>query len=343
MGWVRPQYARSRVDAAGRVLVDAPDLEQVIGALEVINNWRSSHSFPLNTFQVGLRQRARQVDRNCLIAQRIKRLSSIELKLKRFDTMKLSQVQDIGGCRAIVKDIHKVSDLVEMYRRSRIKHKLDHMDDYIKTPRKSGYRGIHLIYRYYSDRNETYNNLKIEMQLRSALQHAWATAVETVGTFTKQALKSSLGEEDWLRFFALMGTAIAFREKCQPVPGTPVEPEELHGELRAYADRLEVVSRLRFYQTTLSHISKAGSQTDATYFLLVIDPNAGIAHVTGYKANELARGTDDYLRMERSIADRPGAEAVLVGVESVELLRRAFPNYFLDTRVFINAVEEALS
>jgi hypothetical protein len=40
-----------------------------------------------------------------------------------------------------------------------------------------------------------YNDLKIEMQLRSQYQHAWATAVETVGTFIGQALKSSIGPE----------------------------------------------------------------------------------------------------------------------------------------------------
>ena len=52
------------------------------------------------------------------------------------------------------------------------------VDDYITTPKDSGYRGVHLIYRYYSDKNETFNGLKIEVQIRTALQHAWATAVD---------------------------------------------------------------------------------------------------------------------------------------------------------------------
>lgn len=39
---------------------------------------------------------------NSLVAQRIKRLYSIRHKLKRFPTMRLTQIQDIGGCRAIV-------------------------------------------------------------------------------------------------------------------------------------------------------------------------------------------------------------------------------------------------
>ena len=72
-------------------------------ALTVINNSRSSHSFPLNSLQVNLRHIARRVFDGSLIAQRIKRLASIELKLKRFKTIRLSQMQDIGGCRAVVR------------------------------------------------------------------------------------------------------------------------------------------------------------------------------------------------------------------------------------------------
>jgi hypothetical protein len=65
------------------------------------------------------------------------------------------------------------------------------------------------------------------MQFRSYLQRAWATSVETVGTLVNQALKSSIGTDEWLRFFALMGTAIAWREDAAPVPSTPQSEVEL--------------------------------------------------------------------------------------------------------------------
>ncbi|MBU6438396.1 MAG: hypothetical protein KGQ77_12790, partial [Betaproteobacteria bacterium] len=62
-----------------------------------------------------------------------------------------------------------------------------------------------------------FNNQKIEVQLRTRLQHAWATAVEIVDAFTGQALKSGLklnsGDPKWRRFFALMSSVIAIREK----------------------------------------------------------------------------------------------------------------------------------
>ena len=56
--------------------------------------------------------------------------------------------------------------------------------------------------------------MRIEIQFRSRLKHAWAAAVETVGTASGQALKSSEGDEGWLRFFVLMASEIAFSEGC---------------------------------------------------------------------------------------------------------------------------------
>ena len=211
MAWTEPRFSKSEVNRAGVALLGSDDsgldLEAFAHDLEVINNWRSSHSFPLNTFQATLRKKAREVDVNALVAQRLKRLSSIELKLRLMPKMNLSQMQDIGGCRAVLASVALADQLVASYKTSELRHELLRTDDYIRTPRASGYRSVHLIYRYRSERKTTYNGLLIEMQIRSQLQHAWATAVETMGTFLRQALKSSQGEAEWLRFFALMGTA----------------------------------------------------------------------------------------------------------------------------------------
>jgi Region found in RelA / SpoT proteins len=348
MAWATPQYTKTQIDQAGIVLVaEVPDnteylwFDEFDSALVKINNWRSSHSFPLNTFQVGLREKGRQVTANCLVAQRIKRLSSIALKLRRFTTMKLSQMQDIGGCRAIVDNVAQVRKLVDLYKKSGIKHRLDHIDDYIGKPQKSGYRGIHLIYRYYSDRKTTYNSLKIEVQIRSSLQHAWATAVETVGTFIKQALKSSQGEEQWLRFFALMGTAIAYRERTAAVPNTPTKKAELRRELKELATKLDVEHRLRTYGAALQTLEQPSTK-NAHYYLLRLDPAQHQVTVTGYKFNELEKASQEYLAVEKDIKNQVGSDAVLVSVESLDSLRRAYPNYFFDTNVFIEAVNWAL-
>ncbi len=341
MPWATPQYSKTQVDAAGKVLIDqAATPDDLAHALTVINNWRASHSFPLNTFQNTLRDKAGHVDTQSLISQRIKRLAAIQLKLRLQPTMKLSQMQDIGGCRAVPRSLRGVYRLLDSYtKRSRLKHNLRRVTDYIQSPRDSGYRSLHLIYQF-QGRAQAYIGLQIEVQIRSQLQHAWATAVETVGTFLRQALKSSQGEEAWLRFFALMGSALALRERTPLVRGTPTTKEELTAELRQAVTDLQVEPKLSGYRTALNmmtHKKLKGSK----YFLLDLDAAKRQLNVTGFNVNQLEQATAEYLETEKAIADRPGAEAVLVSVRSVTALRRAYPSYFLDTRRFLQAVEQA--
>jgi hypothetical protein len=75
----KPEYSRMDVNKAGDVLInDISTDTEIEWALIVINNWRTSHNFPLNTFQRRLRDIAKKINAESLIAQRIKRLASIE-------------------------------------------------------------------------------------------------------------------------------------------------------------------------------------------------------------------------------------------------------------------------
>lgn len=336
--WVKPQYSKAEVDRAARRLVSTEaNVHEYFDALNVVNNWRASHNFPLNTFQVTLRRKAQGIDSGRLVAQRIKRMTSIEAKLARFPNMRMSQMQDIGGCRVILGNVKSVERLAQLYQDSDLKHKLDDVDNYIASPKTSGYRGIHLVYRYFSDRDgpSAFNGLFVEMQLRTKLQHTWATAVETVGTFLSQALKSSLGEEEWLRFFSLMGSAFALKERCAPVPGTPSSATSLVREIRRVEKALSVRHALSMYQQAIK-VTSEGDQRDNHYFLLVLEPGAKTMVWRGFPKSSLAEASAAYVAQEERIAKFPGAEAVLVSVDSIQNLQRAYPNYFLDTTFFLN-------
>jgi ppGpp synthetase/RelA/SpoT-type nucleotidyltranferase len=350
MPFATPEYSRNRVNAAGDALItlraerwwrSQQTIAEYYKALDVINNWRSSHSGPLLHMRMLLTNNSKSVDQNTLIAQRIKRLSSIELKLARFPTMKLSQMQDIGGCRAIVGSVSQVKAVADRVQKSRTQQIFDHKDDYIETPQRTGYRGIHLIYRFSSEKAlQSCRGLKIEMQIRSPLQHAWATAVETVGAFTRQALKSSQGEADWLRFFELMGTVVAVREDTPRVANTPTRNDELIDGVGEYGTRLDVINRLETFRQALREVEEPVI-ANARYFLLELDPNAGSITVTGFRSDEIMRATDRYTETEKKITDS-GGDAVLVAVDSLTALRRAYPNYFLDTRVFLDLLENTM-
>jgi ppGpp synthetase/RelA/SpoT-type nucleotidyltranferase len=353
MTWAKPNHNREEVNSAGRMLVgvvynaggwDDEEWEKWEVALPIWNNWRSCHGYPLNALQINLRRAARKFDPKPLIAQRTKRLISMAVKLKRFPNMKLTQMQDIGGCRAVVKSAAAVQAVDRFLRtQSKMVHELATCDDYIAQPRPSGYRGIHHVYRYHSDTTlgRKYNGLKIEMQLRSQYQHAWATAVETVGTFTSEALKSSSGPEAWLRFFALMGSAIALRERTPLVPGTPSARKELIEEIDHHAYILAVENRLNGYASMLQKFEQEAQR--AHYYLLQLDPTANQLVITGFQRDETEKAQSSYLAAERKAKETPGTDAVLVSVDSLAALPRAYPNYFADTRIFVQLLRQALS
>src|SRR5271170_623159 len=108
-GWAVPEYSRNQVDRAGDALIsDTTDWEDYIAAVAVTNNWRAAHSYPLLNFRVNLVRKLKAINDKAIVAQRIKRLPSIETKLRRQSTQ-LSQTQDIGGCRAIVKNMKELN------------------------------------------------------------------------------------------------------------------------------------------------------------------------------------------------------------------------------------------
>ena len=252
--------------------------------------------------QMYLRNKSRQVDSKSLVAQRIKRRSSIESKLRRFDWLSLSEMQDLGGCRAVLRSVAYVDRLIDAYQNSRIKHQLLRTDNYIDTPKRSGYRGHHLIYCYFSDKKDTYNDLKIELQLRSTLQHIWATAVETVGAFTEQELKSSQGEKGWLRFFVLMSSVFAQQENRPLVPNTPENHIELLDELKYYAKKLDVISRLAAYRTATRVLSGQSTLTNVRYFLLQLDRVDRKIRVRHFRRSDFHSASEAYLEAEGEAA-----------------------------------------
>lgn len=343
MVWATPMHSREEVNRAGRLIAERDDgFEWLFNpeyppALAVVNNWRASHSYCVNTFQATLRLRAKKISPGMVFAQRVKRLESIESKLRRQPKMKLTQMQDIGGCRAIMPECSMARELAQFYHEHALAHELASSKDYIEEPKAEGYRGIHLIYRYRGgSRITAYEDLKVEIQIRSALQHAWATAVETVGIFTRQALKSSEGDGQWLRFFALASSVIAETEKCAPVPGLP-GPRERDEELAELGRRLKVREALSTYQATLQALERHGSK-DAKFFVLTLVPAENRIIADGYLTRDSMQANAKYAEEEARLQGSAGAQTVMVKVDSASALRKAYPNYFADTTRFLNAL-----
>lgn len=334
MSWTSPSYSKGAINRAGRTLASGNDSYlDILEAYDVLNNWRSSHAFPLNTIQMNLRRTVGKYTNDFVVAQRLKRVPSIVDKIQRYPKMELARMQDIGGCRAILPNVKQAEEVLIYYMAvSNVKHEIVRHDDYISNPQISGYRGAHLVFRYNSDKVESYNGFHVEMQLRSRFQHAWATAVETVDLFRKYSLKSSRGPDGWLRFFALMGSAFAQLERRPGVPNTPKTQKELHQEIADLSMRLDVVGTLSMYGAAIN-ITDQQRVATGDYYLIVLDPLSRKLNVKPFKQYELEKANSEYTKLEQELSSNH--EIVLVKAGSVDNLRLAYPNYFLDTSVFL--------
>jgi len=347
MAWTKPLYGKAKVDRAGHILTNKDSTEEAKEeALTILNNWRSSHGYPMNTFQVRLRQMSKKVDDNALVVQRLKRVPSIIKKLKREQTktMSLSQMQDIAGCRSVLLDVDKVNDLTKIYQKSRgLKHKKVGEKDYIKNPKEDGYRSIHLIYKYKSDKINTYDGLLIEIQIRSKIQHSWATAIEIVDLFTKQAIKSNEGEEEWKEFFKLVSSAFAKMENQKEVNGTPSNSRDLYNTIKEKVDKLKIFSKMENWSQALKVIEP--KLKELNFFLLeldVSDENNPKLSVRGYPEELESLATEHYLEAEKLQGSDPNKDVVLVGAKSVEELKKAYLNYFANSREFLGYLKNYL-
>lgn len=348
MNWSEPKYSKTRVNKAGDYFKGDKTITED-EALKIFDNWRAAHSYPMQVFNVRLINTAKTLDSNSLVSQRLKRASSIIAKLNRkYDgrspTMQLSQMQDIGGCRAILSDVSLARKLsVEKYEKGDLKHKLVKKNDYITNPKSDGYRGIHLIYSYKSDKNKKqYNGLLVEVQIRSKLQHLWATAVETVGFFTRQAIKSSEGTPEWNEFFKLVSSAFATKEDCMVVPNTPTDQNELFKLIAQKENELGVIDKIKRWTSTMRILDDDSLRRGAKFFLLRLNINDETLRIHRFTKQEEQKALDMYASLEKEYSKNRDYDIVLAGVDKAHDLKKAYPNYYADMGEFIQKLEEIL-
>lgn len=334
------QYSGKQIIKAGEMLRNIGELtpEDREWALGVLDNFRALHALPLNTFQATLRMRIKKLGiTDYIVAQRIKRKPTILDKLHRYEEMQLKRMHDIGGIRAILPNMRKLEALKQLYvsTASGLSHRLVRVDDYITTPKVSGYRGVHLVFSYHTKREERqdYEGLRIEMQLRTKLQHVWATAVEIFEAFMGENFKSSRGSREWLDFFALASAAFAHREK-QPLPEefAQVPHDELCRRLLARMEQLQVTEVMKSF--TLTDTLTSAHRKKSGHVLLVFDAAEKIATVRHYPASEYEDAYSAYVREEQRATPDAGRQVVLVKMDSLQQLERAYPNYFADISLF---------
>ncbi|WP_152286663.1 RelA/SpoT domain-containing protein [Flavicella marina] len=330
-------YSRKKITKAGNILMTSKSNSDIEESLDIINEWRTSHLYPLKVMKNGL---LRLLKKNkispILVSQRLKRLTSIEYKLDLNEKMGLGGMQDIGGYRAVLKDRKDLIQLKNILEFQKTNHKLEKVVDYVDKPKPSGYRSIHFIYRY-SSVVEQYNDLKLELQIRTKLQHNWATAVETAGIITKTSLKSSQGPDEWLEFFKIVSSLFAIKEK---MPKMEVHKDKSMQELMidcyTFCNKYSIITTLKALRVSTKRIETDKFPGD--YYLINIDFKEKSVNLRIFNKNQFELATSEYLEIEKNIEEDKNA-VVLVSATSIKALKKAYPSYFLDTSEFILALE----
>lgn len=327
--------------AGGTLRIAAPNSQEYSAALDVLSSWRGLFADPLNAFNVLLRKMCKKigVTDKAIVARRLKRTPSIVAKLRRFRDMDLCRMQDIGGLRVIVPSIEDVYKIHRLLENSRMKHEIvKPCHDYIKNPKKDGYRSLHQVCRYRSETKLELSklNLLVEVQIRTQVQHAWATAVEALGVIEKSSFKTGEGEQDFRRFFVLSSALLSILED-QPIveelKGVP--PIKIVEEFEALQERFHIFLKL---QGVVS-VKKVNTK-DAAFYIMVLDAENRTLKLWGFASSEAEDAEKFYKFLEIDNRSKETVEVVLVSVDSLKKVQRAYPNYFLDCNDFIKQITE---
>jgi ppGpp synthetase/RelA/SpoT-type nucleotidyltranferase len=268
-----------------------------------------------------------------VVAQRHKRKRTIFDKLRRLPHMELARMDDIAGCRLIFLTIDDLYSFRDKFHKARFKHvRRNDVDkyNYIKSPKETGYRGIHDIYEYdvNSSHGKDYKGLFVELQYRTSVQHAWATTVDVIGLITESQPKFQEGDDRYERIMALASEILAraFEHTTSSLSG--INNEELIQQCLRLDGELGLLKLLRGLNSADAEVSAKKN------VILMFKENEKLEVKTYRNATDALRAL---FELEK---ENPRNDVVLVRADTSDDVRIAFRNYFSDAGEFIRMVEE---
>lgn len=324
-----PGGSKSRVTRAGERIRQG---NATLADLLVVEEWRAAHRAVLNTFQAVLRNRTRGT--KVSVAQRHKRKMTIFDKLNRLPGMQLVRMDDVAGCRLIFRSIKDLNAFRAKFHKAKFNHKLRNDPDkydYIKSPKQTGYRGIHDVYEYNvnSEAGKALAGLYIEIQYRTLVQHAWATAVEVIGFITQSQPKFQRGDNRYERGMALASELLARAHENRTGPFPNASDQDVLDEFLSIDNEIHLMQTLRGLNSAKSDV------TDKRNTILIFSKEGELEVQNFRDATDALR---ELFKLEKQMPDR---DIVLVRADTSEEVRLAFRNYFSDAREFVRLVDSA--
>lgn len=337
VNFAKPEFTISRVRAAGKRIVKGRETAE---DNKVLENFRGSHAYILNTFQANIRNHSKGIATS--VGQRLKRRNTILDKLLREPNMPLASMHDIAGCRMIFNTLEDLHGVRASMHAARWKHSLSHSPekfDYILRPKPTGYRGIHDVYEYAvnSVGGKAWNGLKVEIQYRTLPQHAWATAVEVADLITSNRIKFADAQKHYLRYFQLASEIIARTAEGQNSCCAGLLDKQLKDEFLLSDRRLGLLQTFDNLRGTSDKGLKFRKNT-ILIFRFDLNKDEDALQLKTYE--NVNRAIEAYDELEKKYGD--AADIVLVRGESEENIRDAFRNYFSDARAFVDLIREGV-
>ncbi len=338
--FIEPEYSKSQVTRAGqRVANNTASIDDLV----VIETWRASHAWVINTFQANLRRRSR--GRDIVVGTRLKRRATIFNKLNRFPQMQLARMHDVAGCRVIFKDIASLLAFRQDVHKARFSHQRKNVGDerwnYIEHPKDDGYRGIHDVYEYdtRSAQGRPWKGLSIEIQYRTLLQHSWATAVEVAGLLTHNNPKFGQGEPAFVEFFAVASELLARKFEGLNSSLPLKSDEELKNKLIELENETRILQLFRRVNSKVVDIDF--KMNNILLFPFVSENVENQNELEVFSFSNLNLAIDRYNKLEHNFEGK--ADVVLVRADNFENMRITFRNYFADTTEFVSNVDSILN
>jgi len=142
----------------------------------------------------------------------------------------------------------------------------------------------------------------------------------------------------WLDYFKLVGAAFALLEKS-PVANElkKISEEKIYEMVIQKTRKLEVESKLSAFTIAANAIETRQSQ--GNYHLVILNAASKTVTIKSFSRRRLEEASAEYAETEKISTINKDIQAVLVATNSIDALKKAYPNYFLDTRQFSLAIK----
>jgi ppGpp synthetase/RelA/SpoT-type nucleotidyltranferase len=320
--------SKSRIDKAGRSLAHPAEL--TIEAMELeedFDEYRISHLEPLSLTTLELQQWLHGYGGSYYIAQRVKRKPQIVRKLRRL-SVRLTQLQDVGGCRIIVENNEDVDRLIGFIQENVSKvgsFALRRVTDYRERGRdETGYRSAHLLLER--------NGRSLELQIRSRIQHYWAESIERTSVIYGKHLKEQEGDPAVIEYFRQLSDVFYEIESGRdPSVQSKVALDRMRERAQSIiyeADKNRVFDSSVNEDIVQTLTNAQGSNGELINWIMVFNWNTGEFVTWDVVGREAESAKAKYTRYESQFSSDAGFEVVMIGSSDIATVRQTHSHYF---------------